>query len=212
MAEPRKPRSPSGRPANPVDTNTPGGRLRALRDDFGLNQEQLAEVAGVTRSVVSRYEIGNLDIPDPVILRLARRFGVTPSFLRYGDRTQMAPVMGFVGAGGHVEAAEGAPIRHVEIPSSWSDALALQVKGLSCYPIYEDGDALVIRGAQRLAEDEFLNRMSVVETADGLGLVKRVRRGSASGLYTLESPNAPPIEDVRLTSARPICLHIPKPA
>ena len=208
----KKPTSPNrtGRKANVVVDNTPGGRLRALRLKAGLSQEELADQIGIGRTQITKYEKGTHELPEHVVLRAAMRFAVTPAWVRYGDAEddRIATVQGLVGAGGHVEAVPYESGRHVEIPASWNDATALQVDGLSCYPLYEDGDIIVVRGEQRLIESEFLNRMCVVETADGRGLVKRVRRGTAAGVYTLESLNAPPIEDVELTSARPVKMHL----
>lgn len=204
-----RPKQPLGRPPLPVDESTPGGRLRALRVAAGKKQEETAKALGIERPLLSRYEHSAHAIPDHVTIRAAQFFGVTPAFIRFGDtQSHMAQVRGRVGAGGHVEAIEAPPWRYVEIPASWTDAVPLEVVGASCYPVYEDRDVIVIRGEHRLEESEFLGKMCVVETHDGLGLVKRVRRGSAPGLYTLESPNAPPIEDVSLMSARPVKLHL----
>lgn len=206
VSRPRRGRNPL-----PTDEATPGGRLRALRDGAKVGQEELAADIGVTRPMISKYESNAHAMPDYVVERIAQRFGVTAAFIRYGDvSSRMAPVVGFVGAGARVEAVEQAPSRFVEVPASWGDAGALEIQGLSCYPIYEEGDIIVIRGEQRLVEGEILGKMCVVETADGVGLVKRVRRGATPGCYDLESPNAPTLEDVPLASARPVRLHVPK--
>ncbi len=209
MSRPLPPRGPVGRPEAPVDEATAGGRMRALRKGARKGQEEAADDLGITRSMLSRYETGGHTIPDHVVERAAQVYAVTPAFIRYGDTTsRMAMVRGRVGAGAQIEAIEQPPWRYVEVPASWTDALALEVSGLSCYPIYDDGDDIVIRGERRLHEDEILGRMCVVETADGLGLVKRVRRGTTAGLFNLESPNAPTIEDVPLQSARPVRMHL----
>lgn len=200
-----------GRPESPTDATTAGGRLRALRKGVDMNQDVLAGHLGVTRPHISKYETGVNAIPDHLVERAARLFSVTATFIRYGDaETRLAQVIGRVGAGAMVEAVQGPPWRYVEVQVSWTDAVALQIAGNSGYPIYDDGDDIIIRGEHRLEEDEFLNRMCVVETAEGMGLLKRVRRGSRPGLYTLESPNAPPIEDIELTSARPVRAHLPR--
>jgi transcriptional regulator with XRE-family HTH domain len=176
-----------------------------------MNQDALAEKLGVTRPQVSKYEANAHEPSDHVVERAARLFGVTPAYIRYGDAdSRMAQVRGLVGAGAQIEAIDHPPFSYVEVVASWTDAYALRIAGLSGYPIYDDGDVIIIRGEQRLIEEEFLNRMCVVETADGLGYLKRVRRGSGPGLYTLESLNAPPIENVRLVSARPVTAHLPK--
>lgn len=201
----------AGRPETPVDGSTLGGRLRSLRKLAGMDQQAAADRLGVSRTQISKYETNGHAVPDHVIARAADLFGVSPAFLRYGDLdNHMAKVIGRVGAGGHIEAVQDEQTRYVEVPASWHDAVALEVSGTSCWPVYDDGDDIVIRGDRRLVESEILGRMCVVETADGLGLVKRVRRGAKPGTYTLESPNAPSIEDVELVSARPVKLHAPK--
>lgn len=209
MAETRNTRR--GRPEIPVDESTAGGRLRALRSGAKVAQDVLAEELGIDRSMISKYETDTHEMPDYIIERVSQRFGVTAAFVRYGDtENRMAQVRGLVGAGAHIEAIDQPPWRYVEVPASWADAAAFEISGTSCYPDYEDGDIVVVRGGQRLEESEFLNRTCVVETVDGLGLLKKVRRGAEPGLYTLESRNAPPIEDVRIASARPIRAHLPR--
>lgn len=208
MVPPRS-RPPLGRPPLPTDETTPGGRLRALRAGARLSQQELADELGIERPLISKYENGYHQIPDHVVERASQRFAVTAAFIRYGDtESRLAQVRGRVGAGAHIEAIDAPPWKYVEVPASWTDAVPLIVDGQSCYPVYEDGDVIVIRGEPRLIEDEFLGKMAVVETHDGLGLLKRVRRGSAPGLYTLESLNAPPIEDITLASARPVKMAL----
>ncbi len=53
-----------------------GGRLRALRNNAGLTQRQLAEKSGYTTSVIARYEAGGV-LPRPqAIEKLAAALGV----------------------------------------------------------------------------------------------------------------------------------------
>lgn len=211
MTDRNRHRPRPGRPELPVDEATAGGRLRALRKLAKEGQEDLAQALGVERPQISKYETGTNSMPDYIIERASQHYGVPAAFLRYGDLdASMAKVVGKVGAGGHVEAIEQPPWRYVEVPASWNDALALEVEGTSCWPTYDEGDDIVIRGERRLIPDEIIGRMCVVETLDGLGLVKRVRKGTQPGLFTLDSPNAPPIEDVRLSSARPVKMHVPR--
>ncbi len=193
-----------GRPASPVPATTPGGRLRQLRKGAKMSQDELGVELLIDRSMVSKYESGEHPIPPGVLDRAGQLFGKTPAFILYGDTfTRMARVDGYVGAGTRVEAlAEGAP-KFVEVPGTWFDAVAFEIKGDSCYPIYEEGDIIVVRGSPRINPGEFEQKMCVVETEDGIGLVKRVIP-VGDNRYNLESPNAPMILDVALTSARPV--------
>lgn len=181
-----------------------GFRIRELREESGLKQDDLADKAGLSRTQISKAETGYGGLSDPAVERIADVLGVTPAFLRYGDRQRMIQVTGLVGAYARVEAMPHDRPRWVQVPADWTDAFALEVVGDSCWPTYSPGDILVARGERRLNSGEIVGRMCVVETADGLSLVKRVRKGSRSGHYHLESPNAPTMEDVPLSSARPV--------
>ena len=58
-----------------------GGRLRALRKEKGLTQEQLAARLGVTKSVVSAYE-NSLRYPSyDILIRIASIFHVSTDYL-----------------------------------------------------------------------------------------------------------------------------------
>lgn len=58
-----------------------GDRLRQLRKDRNLTQQQLAELIGVKNSVISFYEVGER-IPSPEVLRkLALALHVTSDYL-----------------------------------------------------------------------------------------------------------------------------------
>lgn len=204
-------RSNAGRKPLPIAADTVGARLRLLRERAGKGQDEVADAVGVSRTMITKYESGASDPKDFVIQAYAGVFGVPPEYIRYGRTgARVVPVKGLVGAGARVEAMEIAVGREVEIPASWEDATALEIRGDSCWPIYEDGDIIVIRGARRFNPTECAGRMCVVETADGVGFVKRVRPGTGPGLYTLDSPNLPPIENVQVLSARPVKLHIPR--
>lgn len=205
-----------GRPPAPVDPNTAGGRLRALRDAAGMDQEDLAKVLGVDRSMVARYENGKYDMGPEILLRAASKFQTTASQILFGERVEFAhrkaPVVGSVGAGAEVEAIQDPNPELVEVPGDFEDGQAFRVTGDSCLPIFEDGDILVVRGSASAAEGEFLNRFCVVETSANLGYVKRVIRGASvpgqGQLYTLESPNADDIQNVQLRRVRPISVRI----
>lgn len=71
---------------------TVGERVRQGRRMAGLNQRQLADMAGVSAQAISKYE-RNLDVPGSnVLLRLARAMGVSVEFfLRQQSLTKVEP-------------------------------------------------------------------------------------------------------------------------
>ncbi len=58
-----------------------GERIRALRQDRGLSQERLAELAGVHRTYLSSVERGERNVSLDNIYAIAEALGVSPSEL-----------------------------------------------------------------------------------------------------------------------------------
>lgn len=61
---------------------TKGARIKALRDNFGLTQDELAEKIGTTKQTIYKYETGIItNIPSDKIETMASLFDVSPSYL-----------------------------------------------------------------------------------------------------------------------------------
>ncbi len=58
-----------------------GAVLRCLRQDAGLTQQQLAQRLGVTKSVVSYYELSERSPSPEILVKLAGVFHVTTDYL-----------------------------------------------------------------------------------------------------------------------------------
>lgn len=58
-----------------------GNKLKQLRTEAGLTQKQLAEQIGVTKSVISFYELRERTPSPDVLIRLASVFHVSADFL-----------------------------------------------------------------------------------------------------------------------------------
>lgn len=67
-------------------TRTIGERVREFRNDAGLSQEQLAELAGVHWTFVSQVERGLRNINLHNLLKFAHGLGVNPARLVDGLR------------------------------------------------------------------------------------------------------------------------------
>lgn len=73
-------------------------RIRNLRSQLGLSQDELAEVIGVSQRQLSRYEVG-VAIPSDVLLRMAEVLNVNTDYLLgriddptpYGQNDGLAP-------------------------------------------------------------------------------------------------------------------------
>jgi transcriptional regulator with XRE-family HTH domain len=60
-------------------------RLRAVAEWRDIRQQEIALALEVSPVNYNRYETGVTPIPDEVIERAAKYFGVTRAFLRYGE-------------------------------------------------------------------------------------------------------------------------------
>lgn len=56
-------------------------RIRDLREDHDLSQEQLAQYLNVHQTTYSSYEIGRLDVPVEVMGKLADFYGTSVDYL-----------------------------------------------------------------------------------------------------------------------------------
>lgn len=89
-------------PAKQQTPDTPGSRLRRLREEKGLSQAALGAAVGVTGVQIGRYE-HDKDTPGGVILlRLSEQLGVSSNYL--------------AGRGDD-------PLRQTKLPAEWEDLL-----------------------------------------------------------------------------------------
>ncbi|MBE6957725.1 MAG: helix-turn-helix transcriptional regulator [Ruminococcaceae bacterium] len=56
-------------------------RIRNLREDRDLKQEDLAKVLNCTQACYSHYESGKRDIPTEVLVKLAKFYSVSVDYL-----------------------------------------------------------------------------------------------------------------------------------
>jgi len=56
-------------------------RVRDLREDKDLTQKQLAELLQIHQTTYSDYEIGNLNIPVDVLIKLAKYYKTSIDYI-----------------------------------------------------------------------------------------------------------------------------------
>lgn len=61
-----------------------GARLKQAREAKNLTQDELAERALTTQQTISRLELGDRNVSDELVVRLANVLGVSPSWLKFG--------------------------------------------------------------------------------------------------------------------------------
>ena len=174
--------------------------LKALRVQFGLSQEDLAERMGTSRNQLTKLESGARRLSDVWIAKAAKALSIDPGEL-VSERVQNAvPIMGYIGAGAVIEPDfEQVPpegLDSVELPFQVPpDIIGLQVRGDSMLPTHEDGDILCVWKDQRYPVDVYVGEQVAVRTSDGRRYFKRLLRGDRK-LFNLESSNARTIEGV----------------
>lgn len=63
-------------------------RLRNLREDRDLSQDQIAMLLHCSQSAYSRIESGRQDIPTPFLKRLAKFYKVTTDYILEMDKSE----------------------------------------------------------------------------------------------------------------------------
>lgn len=134
--------------------------LKDLRKRDGLTQEQLAKNCGISKSAISMYENGNRTPDFETLETFADYFNVNMSYL-IGENKKLKspettddivtfPVIGSIAAGYDELAVEDWSGETVEIPVSYlkghkkEEFFVLSVHGDSMYPLYMNGDKVLI--------------------------------------------------------------------
>lgn len=136
--------------------------IKNRRIELGMSQEELAKKMGyISRSTIAKIESGTNDIPQSKIQAFAKALDTTPSFLMGWENDNLKspeittdtvtfPVIGSIAAGYDEIAVEDWSGETVEIPVSYlkgrkkEEFFVLSVHGDSMYPMYLDGDKVLI--------------------------------------------------------------------
>lgn len=178
--------------AMPIET--PGDRLRKLRNAAGLTLEELAKAIKVTTMTVSRYESGKT----PMSLSRAEEFAKvlnvsSPDILgtAYLAR-KLVPLIGTVGRDdmyyGDPQAGKWEQVEPIEAPPEAGDVQAVRVVGNSMAPAYREGDVLYFSRSRGNPAD-FVGDDCIVQVRGGEAFLKILKKSSRSGKYALGSYN-----------------------
>ena len=188
-----------------------GTNIKALRDKFGLTQDELAEKLGVTRESVHRWETDKIAIRDRHVAKMVELFGIDPEDIkssRFGlagserirasaslppnaipvrGTSAMVPVrvLGSTHAGERMDEDESD--YEVEFPEGVVErhpgCFALKVEGDCMDRRYPEGCMVLVDPAM-----EPRNGLAVVaEFDDGRSLLRTYMRGSSTLMLTADS-------------------------
>ena len=125
--------------------------LKAARKAAGLTQVQAAKYVNISQPQFSAWESGRSKIDNESLKKLAELYRVSADYLIGKESRASAalriPVLGSVPAGIPLEVIEDI-IDWEELPQSMGaggkEYFALQVKGDSMWPVYLDGDVVIV--------------------------------------------------------------------
>lgn len=171
---------------------TSGEIVRALREERGLSQEQLAGHLGYTdRSSIAKIETGKFGLSQDKIKKLAAFFNVSIyRIMGYDDMpgSYKIPILGTIACGAPILAQE-----HIDgytgVPDFLNADFALRCKGDSMMGarIY-DGDLVYIRRQETVQNGDI-----AAVLIDGEATLKRIRLGPDSIALMPENPAYRPI-------------------
>ena len=201
--------------------NDRSDRLRQARLDAGYETAAAAaEAFGWNRNTYASNENGNAPFSYRKAKDYAAAFGVSTEWLydaagpvRASALAGYVPILGRVGANpeGVVLFATGQDAGDLApIPPGGTDkAAALRVVGHSMRGLADDGALIYFEDQRTPPTPDMLGHVVVVEIDTDEVLVKRLLRGSRSGLFDLESVAGPTRQDARLRWAAHITAIIP---
>lgn len=170
----------------------------------GKDQYGLADALGVDRSAISKLISGKRQLKADEIEKAAR-------YLQEPPPARMMPVQYTIGAGQVVmPVANDEPLEYEAVSGLWGvEAELAIVRGDSMWPLISDG-SWIIMGAARNPDPSDHNRLRAVRLADDRILLKVMKRTPDPAVWSLESTNAPPIEDVVVLAVAPILRIEPR--
>ena len=145
---------------------TVGDRIRQVRQEQDVTQQELADYIGVSKQAVYKYENNIVtNIPTDKVDAIAKRLKVSPAYLMGWEEQptlaptkkptippgfepmpemDMVPLVGRIACGTPITAEQNVE-RMVCVPSKWHSAFTLTCKGDSMEPRIHDGDLVAIR-------------------------------------------------------------------
>lgn len=154
---------------------TVGDRIRQVRQEQDVTQQELADYIGVSKQAVYKYENNIVtNIPTDKVDAIAKRLKVSPAYLMGWEEQptpaptkkptippgfepmpemDMVPLVGRIACGTPITAKQNVE-RMVCVPSKWHSTFTLTCKGDSMEPSIHDGDLVAIRSQPEVENGE----------------------------------------------------------
>ena len=209
-----------------------GKNIKALRDKFGLTQDQLAEALDVTRESVVRWESDKMAIRDRHVAKMVELYGVDPDDIRseasglyaqlrgliaslpknarpaVGMAMGLAPRLGKVHAGVFAEPEVFDESTMVQVPQFLLDedpeSFVVSSEGDCMDKVFSVGSDLVVSRKKQPRDNSI-----VMASVDGCDyIVRRLRMTANTMILSPESHN-PEHEDIIIRRDSEHSLEIP---
>ena len=151
---------------------TVGDRIRQVRQEQDVTQQELADYIGVSKQAVYKYENNIVtNIPTDKVDAIAKRLKVSPAYLMGWEeqpepkkptippgfepmpKMDWVPLVGRIACGTPITAEENVE-QMVCVPSRWHSTFTLTCKGDSMGPRIHDGDLVAIRSQPEVEQGE----------------------------------------------------------
>lgn len=186
--------------------------IKGLRRHIGVNQARFAELLEVAQPTVSRWE--NDAEPEIAHWEALKRLAGRHNFQLLDERiTATVPLVGFVGAGAHVNLySQGqGPFEEVEKPPGGSDdTVAVEVRGDSMAGIADDRWVIYYDDRREPVTEDLFGKLCVVGLANDGVLIKRLAPGRAPGRFDLYSSQGSPMLDQEVIWAAKVAWIKPR--
>lgn len=197
---------------------TMGERIKQLRKEKGLTQEELGKYIGVKKAAIMKYEKGNVkNMKRSSIEILSKLFNVTPSYLMCLDenennikiqdviKPQKVPVLGKISAGLPLYADEqldGYMMAPETIIKEGIEYFYLRVQGDSMNTKFNDGDLVLVQKQDTLENGE----IGAIRVNGFDATVKRFK--TQGDLIILEPMSTNPIHTVQIYNPKDVDIKI----
>lgn len=176
--------------------NDIGKRIAALRRERGYGQEELAEMSGIHRVTLARYETGAIEPGVAAVSRIADALGVSvdeilcrteklPPFISIVK--DAVPVVGEIACGTPITAEQNIS-EYAALPDGVRADFALRCKGESMKPTFSPGDLVLIR-----QQPEVENGQIAAVGIDGEATLKRFYRNESGVTCVSDNPAFAPL-------------------
>ena len=214
--------------------STIGERIRLIRKELNMTQEQLAQHLGIGKAALSMIETGKAGLstrnknifvqdfnvnPEWIETGKGKIFNAEPDFTPYTHRTdrslplQSVPLYSIEGTAGLVplfsEASTAKPINFIHIPNLPKCDGAIYVVGDSMYPLLKSGDIVLYKQLNDVRDvfwgDMYL--LSIDIDGEEYITVKYVQKSEHEGYVRLVSQNQHHADkEVEISRIRAIAL------